>query len=131
MKDEFKKMYPVGADDTTNVDADTPKLIFYTGTAGTLVANTYQNNIVGIQLSSTSTMTYAISNPKPGTKYIIEATGTGTNNRVVTLTGCTANATGNNTFTLDAQSESVELTCLSTTRYAITSNVGTVVFTTV
>lgn len=131
MHKEFRKMYPVGGDDVNNVDADTLELIDYTGTAGSLDASAYENNIVSIQLSSTSAMTYAIANPQPGKTYTIEATGTGTNNRVVTFTGCTINETGNNTATLNAIDESLALLCLTATRYVILSNQGAVAISTV
>ena len=128
MKKEFKKMYPLGSDD---LDADTPAAVIYTSTAGTLDGDDYENNVVSIQLSSTSALTYAISNPHPGTIYSIEATGTGTNNRVVTFTGCTVNATGNNTATLNAIDESIVVLCITSTRYMVISNNGAVALSTV
>ncbi len=130
MKNVFKKMYPVGKD-ITYPDADDPGVIVYTGTAGTLDGDNYENNNVSIKLSSTSAMTYAISNPKPGTIYAIEATGTGTNNRVVTFTDCTINVTGNNTATLNALDESLILLCVSATNYVVISNNGAVALSTV
>jgi len=131
MKNVYRKTYPLGRDDKTNADADTPKLIVYAGDAGTLDASVYENNVVTVQLSSTSAMTYAISNPNPGTTYIFEATGTGTNNRVITLTGCTCNVTGNNTLTANAQDESIALLCISADRYIVTANNGDVALSTV
>ncbi|MCP3684758.1 MAG: hypothetical protein GY861_18985 [bacterium] len=130
MKEKFKKMYPVGKDEVYP-DADDPGVIAYTGTAGTLDGDDYENNMVSIKLSSTSALTYAISNPKPGTIYSIEATGTGTNNRVVTFTDCTINTAGNNTATLNAIDESLVLLCISATNYVVISNNGSVALSTV
>jgi hypothetical protein len=126
MDSDFRKMYPVGGDDLNNVDDSTPKLIVYAGTAGTIDGNSYENKQINIQLSSTANMTYAISNPRPGTFYTFECTGTGTNTRTITTTGCTVNKTGNNTLTGNAQSESIGILCISTTRYLVTTNNGAV-----
>ncbi len=123
-----RNITPVGIGD---YDADIPELVLYTGTAGTLDVSTYEMNIVNIQLSSTSAMTYAISNPVPGTIYTIEATGTGVNDRVVTFTGCTLNAVGNNTATMNAQGESLNVLCVTATTYIVITNNGVVVLSTV
>ncbi len=128
MKQAFKSMYPLGKD---SYDMDVPQVVTYAGTAGTLDGDDYENNVVNIKLSSTSAMTYAISNPKPGTLYTIEATGTGVNNRVVTFTSGTVNATGNNTATMNAQSESLNVQCISATEYIVMTNNGAVVLSTV
>ena len=127
MKDDFRRMYPTCTDDETDNDADTGALIVYAGDAGTLDASTYENNKVVIQLSSTSSMTYAISNPQPGKIYMFEATGTGSNNRVITLTGCSCDVAGSDTLTANAQDESISLLCISATRYLILANNGSVV----
>ncbi len=131
MFEAIKKLYYAGGTDLDDLDADTPVLVTYTGTAGTLDGDTYENNVINIQLSSTSAMTYAISNPHPGTMYNIEATGTGVNDRVLTLTGGTVNATGNNTVTMNAQSEGINLMCISATRYVVVTNNGVAVLSTV
>ena len=135
MNKEFMKMYPTGAaaGDTTDPagNSDVAKVVTYAGTAGTLDASTYDNNKIAILLTTTSAMTYAIRNPNPGTIYVIEANGTGVNNRVVTFTGCTLNALGNNTATLDAQGECMAVLCISATKYLLLNNIGAIVLSTV
>jgi hypothetical protein len=131
MDSNFRKTYPVGGDDLNNADDSTPKLIVYAGTAGTLDGNSYENKQINIQLSSTATTTYALSNPRPGTLYTFECTGTGVNNRTITTTGCTINVTGNNTMVGNAISESIGILCVSSILYLVTFNNGAVALSTV
>jgi len=135
MNKEFKKMYPTGAAaaDPTNPDGDSavPRVITHAGATGTTNGALYDNTNVAILLTSTAATAHTLSNPKPGTTYIIEAAGTGVNDRVVTFSGCTVDAIGNNTATLDAQGESLAVMCLTTTRFMVVSNVGSVALSTV
>jgi len=126
MKDAFRKFYYLGHDDKTYVDADTPTSLTYEGDTGSLDGSSYESNFISIQLSSTSAMTYEISNPKPGTTYVIEATGTGTNDRVITLTDCSYNDAGDDTITLSTQNAIIALLCIAPTRYVTLSSMGSV-----
>jgi len=84
-----------------------------------------------IKLGSTAATAVNLINPVIGRIYYITATGTGTNNRVVTFTGCTINATGNNTATLNAIDELLVVKCVTATTYIVISNVGAVALSTV
>jgi len=84
-----------------------------------------------INLSSTAATAVNLINPVIGRVYYITQSGTGTENHVCTLTGCTIDDAGNNTLTLNAQGESIIMMCRTAIRYQLISNIGSVALSTV
>lgn len=110
------QMYPTGVNP---VGARTTAL----GAAGTADLSLFEI----INLSSTATTAVTLTNPVIGRTYYISATGTGTNDRVVTFSGCTLNETGNSVATFNAIDENLVLLCVTATKYSLISNNGVVV----
>lgn len=93
---------------------------------------TITNGILELNHAST-VITTTLPEPEVGDQLvIIDTSASGTAAHVVSAgTGRTFNVTGNNTATLNAPGEALHLIALSSTRWEIVSNVGSVALSTV
>jgi len=94
-----------------------------TVTAASSLANISANGVTTI--SSTGTIAYLIDAPVAGVKKYLTVTASTAARTVTTPANVTFDGT-NNTATFNADKQTLALIGLSTSRYAIISNVGTV-----